>query len=283
MTGVIVSSDLVVSPGVDGINGDNPLIGYQTLVAAGNVTATTADPDWPASNLANPSTFLKWKADPGSPVADEYLTVIPDTADDIDYVGIAGHNFGSGQMPVSIEYLDETASPPTWTELIGETLLPDDGPALFRFTPQPLAMIRVRIQPSLAAVPVAPAVAAVLYVGKLLVLQRRIFVGHTPIPYGRRLTVANHRSIAGAFLGRIVLSETTETSVDLQNLTPAWYRSYFEPFLVAAKEIPFFFAWRPAAYPREIGFAWLTGDPQPANEQPNGLMQVSFEMAGIVK
>ena len=283
MTGVVVSSDLVVTPGVDGINADNPLIGYQTLVTAGNVTATTADPAWPAINLANPSTFLKWKADPGSLVADEYLTVTTGSAEDIDYVGIAGHNFGSGQMPVSIEYLDETASPPTWTELITETLLPDDGPALFRFTPQPLAMIRVRIQPSLAAVPVAPAVAAVLYVGKLLVLQRRIYVGHTPINYGRRLTIANHRSIAGAFLGRIVLSEATETSVDLQNLTPAWYRTYFEPFLVAAKEIPFFFAWRPGAYPREIGFAWLTGDPQPANQLANGMVQVSFEMAGIAR
>jgi hypothetical protein len=282
MTGVIVSSSVVLT-GADGINADNPLIGYQTLVTAGNVTATTQDADWPASNLANPSTFLKWKADPGSPVADEYLTVTPDSAEDIDYVGIAGHNFGSGQMPVSIEYLDETASPPDWVELITETLLPDDGPVLFRFTPQPFTQIRVRIQPSLAAVPVSPAVAAVLYVGKLLVLQRRIYVGHTPIPYGRRLNVANHRSISGAFLGRIVLSETTETSVDLQALTPAWYREYFEPFLVAAKEIPFFFAWRPGAYPREVGFAWLTGDPQPANQMANGLMQISFDMAGIAR
>lgn len=283
MTGVVISSSLVLTPGVDGINADNPLIGYETIVTSGNVTATTADTDWPASNLANPSTYLKWKADPGSPVADEYLTVIPDSAEDIDYVGIAGHNFGTGQMPVSIEYLDETMSPATWVELITETLLPDDGPALFRFTPQPLVAIRVRIQPSLATVPVAPAVAAVLYVGKLLILQRRIYVGHTPIPYGRRLNVANHRSIAGAFLGRIVLSETTETSVDLQNLTPAWYRSYFEPFLQAAREIPFFFAWRPGAYPREVGFAWLTGDPQPSNQLANGMMQVSFDMAGIAR
>jgi hypothetical protein len=282
MTGVVVSSSVVLT-GADGINADNPLIGYQTLVAAGNVTATTQDPDWPASNLANPSTFLKWKADPGSPVVDEYLIVTPDSAEDIDYVGIAGHNFGSGQMPVSVEYLDEDASPPEWVELITETLLPDDGPVLFRFTPQPFTQIRVRIQPSLATVPVEQAFAAVLYVGKLLVVQRRIFVGHTPIPYGRRLNVANHRSISGAFLGRIVLSETTETSVALEALTPAWYREYFEPFLVAAKEIPFFFAWRPGAYPREVGFAWLTGDPQPANQLPNGLMQVSFDMAGIAR
>jgi hypothetical protein len=282
MTGVIVSSSVVLT-GADGINADNPLIGYETVVAAGNVTATTQDADWPASNLANPSTFLKWKADPGSPVVDEYLTVTPDSAEDIDYVGIAGHNFGSGQMPVSIEYLDETASPPDWVELITETLLPDDGPVLFRFTPQPFTQLRVRIQPSLAAVPVEQAFAAVLYVGKLLILQRRIFVGHTPIPYGRRLNVANHRSISGAFLGRIVLSETTETSVELQALTPDWYRSYFEPFLVAAKETPFFFAWRPGAYPREVGFAWLTGDPQPSNQMANGLMQVSFDMAGIAR
>lgn len=281
MSGVVVSPNLVITPGVDGLNADNPIIGYQTLVTSGAIAATSEEAESPATNLANPSTYLKWRADLGSPVEDQYLTVTLDTADDIDYVGIAGHNFGTGQMPVSVEALDETASPPEWVELIPDTLLPNDGPVIFRFTPQPLPAIRVRIQPSQAAVPASP-FAAVLYVGKLLILQRRIYVGHTPQPYGRKLTVANHRSIAGGFLGRIILSEKTATAIDLQNLTPAWYRANFEPFLVAAKEIPFFFGWRPGTYPYEVGFAWLTNDPQPKNQLPNGLMQVSLDLEGIV-
>lgn len=280
MTGVVVSPGLVIAPGVDGLNANSPIIGYQNL--ASSVTATTEEADWPAGNLANPSTYLKWRSAPGSPVADEYLTVTLDTADDVDYVGIAGHNFGSGQMPVSVEVLDESSSPAEWVELISDTLLPNDGPIIFRFAPQPLSAIRVRIQPSQASAPVSP-FAAVLYVGKLLVLQRRIYVGHTPMPYGRKLTVVNHRSIAGAFLGRIILAEKTATSIDMQNLTPVWYRTYLEPFLVAAREIPFFFGWRPGSYPYEVGFAWLTNDPQPKNQRPNGMMQVTLNLEGVAR
>jgi hypothetical protein len=278
MSGIVVAPGLVVSPGIDGLNANSPIIGYQSLVTSGNVTATTTQQGAPASHLANPSTVLKWRA--SSAITDQVLTVTLETADDLDYVSIAGHNFGSGQMPVSVEGL--TGSPPVWGALVPATLLANDGPVIFRFPPQPLAAIRVRIQPSGVLPPAAP-VAAVLYAGKLLVLQRRIYVGHTPMPYGRKLTVANHRSIAGAFLGRIVLSEKTTTGIDLQNLTPAWYRSQFEPFLIAAKEIPFFFGWRPGSYPHEVGFAWLTNDPQPKNQRANGMMQVSLDLEGIVQ
>jgi hypothetical protein len=101
MTGVVVSPGFVVSPGVDGLNVDSPIIGYRNWVSGGNVAATTAAAGSPASNLGNPSTYLKWRA--ASPVGTQYLTVTLNTADDIDYVVIAGHNFGSGQMPVSVE------------------------------------------------------------------------------------------------------------------------------------------------------------------------------------
>ena len=147
---------------------------------------------------------------------------------------------------------------------------------MLRFEPDAYVSIRIRLQPGSAA-----PTAAVVYVGKLLVLQRRIHGGHTPINYGRTTKVTNARSENGSFLGRIVLAEVTTTSVSLQNLTPDWYRTYFDPFVTAAREQPFFWAWRPSDYPAECGFAWLTNDPVPTNHLANGMMQVSFEMGGI--
>ena len=278
MTGVVISSSLVIAPGVDGLTANNPIIGYLT---EGEFSATSEADDFPVTNLQNPSTYLKWMAEDASPQGDQYLTIIFESANDVDYIGIAAHNFGSGRMPVSVEYLDDTVSPTSWTELIAPVLMANDGPILFRFTPAPFAALRVRIQPSMNAIPDTP-FAAVMYVGKLLILQRRIYVGHTPAPYGRELGIANHRSIAGNFLGRIVLRQTVKTSVDMDNLTPLWYRENFEPFLRAAQEIPFFFGWRPGDYPAEIGYVWLTDDPQPVNQAPNGLMQISFSMEGVV-
>lgn len=123
---------------------------------------------------------------------------------------------------------------------------------------------------------------AVLYCGKLLVLQRRFYVGHVPINYGRKVNVISGQSESGQFLGRIVTGRATATSVALQNLTPTWVRQNLVPFLRAAEDQPFFFAWRPQTYPREVGYAWLTNNPEPMNQRPNGMMSCTLQMSGIV-
>lgn len=276
---IIIASSHVISDTVSGggtINGNNPLIGYENLATTTNISSTTEADGFPVTNLVNPSTNLRWQGETSSPEEDEYITVAVAATDPMDYIAVAKHNFGSAQIAVSVEYLDTDASPDSWEELVSPVMLPNDGPALFRFSPQALSAIRLRLQPGSEA----PR-AAVLYTGKLLILQRRIYVGHTPIPYGRSTKVTNARSESGHFLGRIVLNQATGTSVELRNLTPDWYRTYMEPFVQNSYENPFFFAWRPQSYPREVGFAWMTNDPQPQNAVQNGMVQVALQMTGV--
>jgi hypothetical protein len=52
--------------------------------------------------------------------------------------------------------------------------------------------------------------------------------------------------------------------------------------VLAARQIPFFFNWRPGDYPNESSYAWLTADPRPQNQSSNGMMQVQFDLEGIV-
>lgn len=277
---VIISSSLAIADSESGggiLDADNPLIGYQTRATTANISSTTAATGFPVTNLVNPSTNLRWKGVSGSPQADEYITLNLATAELVDYLAIARHNFGTAGITVSVEVENTATSPVSWDEVISETLLANDSPLLFRFTPQGITKIRVRLQPGSAA-----PFAAVIYCGKLLVVQRRLYVGHTPINYGRVSEITNGRAEAGHFLGRIQTRQTTKTSVELNDLTPAWYRDNIEPFLLQAQLNPFFFAWRPSSYPREVGFAWLTNDPQPVNERPNGMMQVNLELSGVV-
>ncbi len=274
---VVISSSYVVSASASGggtITADNPLIGYDNT---GTVSTTTEDPDFPAINLTNPATHLRWAGLVSSPEADEYITITNGEVQDIDYIAIARHNFFTAQIAVSVEYLDVSASPDTWVELIAPVILPNDGPALFRFPRLAYAAVRLRMQPGSAAPTVA-----VVYCGQLLVIQRRLYVGHTPITMGRSVTFASPRSISGNFLGRIVLGRKVSTQVVLQNLTPDWYRTYFAPFVEAAEEIPFFFAWRPSSYPNEVGYAWLTQDAIPKNQRTNGMMQVDLMLEGVI-
>ena len=120
---VVISGSLVLSDSVSGggtINANNPVIGYQNLVTTGNITSTTADSSFPVTNLANPSTNLKWVGLLASPAVDEYITVAVNTENDVDYIAIARHNLATAQIPISIEVLDPDASPETWKEVISE-------------------------------------------------------------------------------------------------------------------------------------------------------------------
>jgi len=277
---VVINSTYVISESQSGggtINANNPVVGWHNLVTTSNITTTTAAAGFPATNMANPSTNLRWEGELSSPEEDEYITVVTGSTDPIDYLAVAKHNFGSASIPVSVEYLDLDASPIEWVELIADTLLPNDGPVLFRFPPAVITQIRLRMQPGSEA-----PTAAVVYVGRLLVLQRRLYVGHSPMPYGRTTKVTNARSESGNFLGRIVLNQMTGTSVALKNITPDWYRTNMEPFLLQAQEEPFFFAWRPSTYPLEVGYGWLTNDPRPTNTTQNGMMSVDLQMSGVV-
>jgi hypothetical protein len=122
---------------------------------------------------------------------------------------------------------------------------------------------------------------AVLYVGLLLELERRIYVGHTPITMGRVLSTVGGASDSGQYLGEIIRRQTFTTSVNLQNLTPAWYRTNLHPYFSLSPRVPTFWAWRPETYPEEVAYAWLTNQPRPVNQRPNGMMEVQFDLEGL--
>lgn len=273
---LVISSNLVLLaasptglPG--GLTLDHPVIGWHNVVTSSTIVADTAEANYPASNLANPATHLEWRAEDDS---EQYLTITTNEVDPIDYVAVARHNFGSEQIPVSIEGFISGV----WTEIVEEVLLSDDSPVLFRFEAQSLSTVRIRMQAGDNA-----ARAAVVYCGTLLVLERKIYVGHTPLPHGRKSNIANGRSETGNFLGRIIMGSWRESTVPLSLISPDWYRANMDPFLEdPARDLPFFFAWRPQTYPREIGYAFLTDDPVPAPVGPSNLIAFDLKVSGVV-
>ena len=268
---LVISTSYVLSPAAAAKDPDVPVVGWHNIVTPGGVSADTAEAGYPASNLANPATHsqAEWRATDASA---QNITITLSDIDPVDYVGIARHNFGSAEIAVSIEgYIDGV-----WTEIVEQMMPSDDSPLMFRFAAQSLAQIRIVLAAGLT-----PPRAAVVFVGKLLDLERKIYVGHTPLSHGRKSTVANGMSESGNFLGRIVLGEWRESIVPLSLISPGWYRENMEPFIRRWNEITFFFAWRPASYPREVGYAWFTDDPKPAPESPSNLLALQWALGGI--
>ncbi len=262
----------IVEPPDYDINENSPLVGWRNFVTADMVSADSSDPSFPPLNVANPTTYLKWLS---TSTADQYLTIATGgPPQDVDYVAIARHNLGTAQITVSIEgYIAGV-----WTEIVEETLLSNDEVTIFRFTQMSLTSLRIRMQSG-----DDPPSIAVVYAGLILQLQRRIYVGHTPFPYGRVTNVVNNKSENGNFLGRIIISQTNATSFTMSNIDRDWYRTYMDPFIDAAQDTPFFFSWRPGTFPRESGYAWMSGNPVPVNQSSNGMMKITLQMGGIVR
>lgn len=281
---LVISRNLVLSAAELALPPGTPLILWHNLVTFSNITANTAETDYPATNLANPATNSLWRAASDSPSPGNVLLTITTNHNLIDAVGIAEHNFGSAGIAVSIERYDgldeNTPAGEVWTELVQPQIPSDDAPLLFLFSLQSIERIRIKLVEG-SDMPEA----AVVYVGKALRSERGVVVtkDFTPPRFGRRTEVINGRSERGNYLGRVVLGQHIETTVDFAHFRPDWYREHFHPFVTAAQSnAPFFFAWAPSDYPYEVGYCWLTDDPMPVVSPVTGRFSTQLKMSGIV-
>lgn len=273
---LVISSSLVLS--ADAPPAGVPLILWRNIVTTSNIAVDSADADFPVTNLANASTNEEWRASAAGAVE---IEVTPSSADDIDGVGIARHNFGTAGIAVEVGYYED-GSPAEWVSLAGPQVPPNDEPLLFWFTAQPVVTLVVRLSAGSAA-----ARAAVLYVGKLLIVERGFDIGPdlTPPRFSRRTEVVSGRAVRGDFLGRVIAAQWIESAkFTFAHLRPDWYRTYFDPFVSAAQQdTPFFFAWSPVAYPNEVSFCWLDADPVPMTNPMTGRKKIELTLAGIVE
>jgi hypothetical protein len=269
---IIVSDAVVLSPGLQaqGIDGRNPRIGWHNLATQSNVFADQEDDDHPVKNIGNQATFLYWK---GTSSAAQTVGVGLAGAETVNYLALARHNFGT----IAADYTIESSTNGTdWTALTDSRILPNDNSLIHEFEDEFASSFRLNIA-SASGIPEI----GVLYLGRILKLSRTIYVGHTPITYGRRSDVTNNFSEDGQFLGRVVRNRMYESSVSMQNIAPDFYRDEIDPFFHESVEMPFFIAWRPSSYPTETGYVWMKGDPSMANQRPNSMVEIDFQFQGI--
>jgi len=254
---------------------DTPIIFWENVVTETNVYAES-DQNFPASNVANPSTALKWRHDltdsPASAV--EYFSIDVSQTTTINYVAIAGHNFATAGIAVGLE-IASFNSPVGSAESIFEPQIPtDDGPIIFVFTSREAEGVNIIFVPT-----ATPAEMAVVYVGAYTEMEEGIQADHSPLPLSRISDFVNGMSESGQFLGRITLSSQLESAATFANLSKDWVREELQPFLEFAEENPFFYAWSPDTYPDETAFAWLSSDPVPTFDI-DGYGAITLDMQG---
>lgn len=262
----LVISDALTLTAPDRANPNQPLLGWRNFVSESDFTASSETEFSPVSNLANPSTAFGWEAEDTTEQQIDISNERP-----VDYLGIARHNLrGGAEMRIEFGVGVSFNVAIDWFEV------PTRQAIMFLFKEAQPDTVRIRIRDNSE-----PPTIAVLYLGRVTELQRRIYVGHTPVTMGRTVETVGGYSENGQYLGEVTRREGRQTSVSLQNLTPSWYRSNLDPFLAQRPRRPAFFAWRPESYPTEVGYVWLRGNPQPSNQRANGMMEISIDFEAI--
>lgn len=242
-------------------------IGYTSVVTADNVVASSSEAGRPVTNLANPLTAEDWKATTDNST----ITVDAGSAVDVEYIGVAAHTLGTNGCTCTLAYSTDDI---TYTDIIGGPII-DNKPIMIIFETIQARFWRISMVAN------APVSIGVLNIGQVLVMQRGIYGGHTPITMGRNTKVIRNKTEGGQFAGVSIINEGVKTSYEWKNLTADWYRANFDPFVVAARSRPFFIAWRPYEFPLEVGYVWTDGDIVPSNNGTRNLIDVSMKVNGF--
>ena len=237
---VIIENNLFLSPPEDAPPLTHARIGYRTIwrKAGATVTASSEEDDFPASAAAQELTYefwrptslpATWEVDAGEPVT-------------VDYCGIASHTLAGNT--VEVQYFDGD----DW-QTVADVAPGGNTPLMFLF--EPVEAQRWRIQISGGDVPSV----GVVFFGRTLAMQRSIYGGHSPLNLSRSTTREPNRSDRGQWLGLSLVRRGVSTDYSWQNLTAAWYRANFDPFVEYATQSrgTFFIAWKPNKFPAEVG------------------------------
>lgn len=268
---IYISTDLILNPPSSLYDTRAPRIGWHTLVAEGNVSASESESGYPVRNVAIPITGsdLYWR---GGVSSQQIIEADFSVAAPINYIAIARHNLGDITAEMTVEYDDGT----NWVA-VDNPITPNTNHAIIAEFEEVLTRgLRLRLENCNA-----PPEISVWYAGEILRVERPIYVGHTPFPFAKVPSVSTGFSENGEFLGRIKRREMYEESMSFSNITPNWMRSHAKPFFDASETRPFFIAWRPSEYPAEVGYVWTRGYPSAENSSPNGRMSFNFSYQGI--
>lgn len=254
-----------------------PRIGYQNYafdLLASAITASSETANGPKDAPLRPDTAEYWEVS-ALPATWE---IDLGTERSIDYVGIAGHTFGSSLCTVLAETSNNefTGSPEVeiWTELGGTAAPTDDQPLLFLDDARTCQKVRLTItggtdMPTMA----------VFYTGVALVMEIEPIGGGMQAPsLSRQTTLSRTLSRGGQFLGQGFQRHGIKTRAKFELLTPAWYRSTFDPFAKHARSLPYFYAWWPAQYTDDVIYAWTGEDIVPNYMGVHDYMAVEWEM-----
>jgi len=220
-----------------------PIILAENILENATLTATDTEEGYDVNNLKDRRRYTFWKAESSGTI---YITADCGENKTGDCLGIAGHNFGTNSIQITLQYSDDNTN---WVDVISFTPS-SDKPILKTFSSVSKRYWRLKLVSS----SVAP-ILAVFFLGSKLQFPRYISGEFDPGP--EEIIATTARSKAGYLLGSVIRHTKITISVDFRNLTDTWIRNSFKPLWdnYLSNLYPFFWAWDIENFPDEVFYA----------------------------
>lgn len=288
---IYISNDLYLQTLASQSAFNRPLIGWHSVVRPQDIsvsgTGTSGAGGENVEAMWSPDTYTFWRSSlfHSSGGTNVYITLANPQALAVDYIGIAGHNFvDGGSGPLSFQ-MQHSFNGTTWIATNSALAITSNPSAIimhFNLLQAPLHRLRVYI-PGMSSGQNAQVQIAHIRMGRMLRLQRKMYVGVTPFTMDKRVEKIVSVSDSGKYLGTRVKSIHNLYTINQENNDPAWVRANVVPFLDHAELIKsdsygpagtFFAAWRPESYPNEVLYCHPPSSiTRPNNQRPNGMMR----------
>jgi len=274
---IYISNALYLSANLAGDNPNRAIIGWHSIYARGEVLSSATADGFYASNVWSGDTYSKWRSVVST--SGVLLVVENSSAEAVNYVGIAGHNF----FTAGIQYRLIAVSGGVYNYLTGFKSVTDSAPIIEYFDSVYADQFFFEFNvPAFQYVEIAH-----VKVGRVFRLQRPRYVGDVPAGMGKTVEKIGSKSFAGQHLGSVLISQGDKFSITQENNTPDFIRSTdFKNFIAHSHLLQkksagcvetFFYAWRPEEYPLEVQYCGeVTNFTPPTNQRSNGMMQWSM-------
>jgi hypothetical protein len=216
-----------------------------------------------------PNTAQRWTA-----TANATLAYTMPANSNIDTICVGAHNLSSGNYTVDAYYRATIGG----TLIAFDTITPTNNNAIMFHAESAVSarVIEVHISNGSSA-----AFIGSIYAGIALQMQRPFFVGHTPAVLARQADYYSSMSGSGNFIGVEVRRRALESGASWANLSDAWYRSYFVPFLESAELLPFYFAWNLLEHSTDVVYCKNITNVAPSYSGTLDKLSVDIPLVGI--
>lgn len=250
-----------------------PLIGYENLLrdSGATVTYSTQTIGFEASNAYDWLEYSQWLP---SASGASWIRASFSSAQSCDYFACAAHTIGANSGSVVLQYSTNGGS--SWSNAFTPVVPVGTDVVWQSFDSVSAADWRVLV----TATPAAGL--GVVSFGSAMQCQRGVTGGFSPPDLAFNDNLTNVVSINGTYLGRSLISEGIQIDVQLENVTEAWAHDTWRPFLIHARQYPFFIQWNNDTYANGSALVWQEGSTsRPSYSQP-GFMNVGISTSGTI-